>query len=343
MAVDILMFSQVFKSKIIFTILIVILSQCQSETLQKRSLDGNADLVEMKDFQDILLAFAKLTEEFTKNSAEVKDLKKDFTRNSDELMDLNVELNNLKKQVADEPDLDEILEKLKQLSRIGTLRSCEEYAAFGIRTSGMFPIDPDGILVGHPPFSAYCRFDNNTGQVVTEVMHSYSENLTNVDHCADPGCYSRNLMYVSGDDGHHIETSQLQALVELSSNCEQTFYYECTLAPLRNQDVDYAYWIGLDGKKNIYFTGSDSSMHSCDCYYTEEGCEAHDVLNTKCNCDSNEPTPLFDTGVLTKSSSLPILSIAFGGLNFEIQYASYRIGRLVCNGKNEIEIGTSCW
>ena len=95
MAVDILMFSQVFKSKIIFTILIVILSQCQSETLQKRSLDGNADLVEMKDFQDILLAFAKLTEEFTKNSAELKDLKKDFTRNSDELMDLNVELNNL--------------------------------------------------------------------------------------------------------------------------------------------------------------------------------------------------------------------------------------------------------
>ena len=56
-------------------------------------------------------------------------------------------------------------------------------------------------------------------------------------------------MYVSGDDGHYIETSQLQALVELSSNCEQTFYYECTLAPLRNQDVDYAYWIGLDGKK----------------------------------------------------------------------------------------------
>ena len=150
------MFSQVFKSKIIFTILIVILSQCQSETLQKRSLDGNADLVEMKDFQDILLAFAKLTEEFTRNSVELKDLKKDFTRNSDELMDLKVELNNLKKQVADEPDLNEILEKLKQLSRIGTLRSCEEYAAFGIRTSGMFPIDPDGILVGHPPFSAYC-------------------------------------------------------------------------------------------------------------------------------------------------------------------------------------------
>ena len=192
MAMDI--FSQVFKSKIIFTILIVILSHCQSETLQKRSLDGNGDQVQMENFQDILLAFAKLTEESTRNSVELKDLKnelmdlkKDFTRNY-------VELNNLKKQVADEPDLDEILGKLKQLSRIGTLRSCEEYAAFGIRTSGMFPIDPDGILMGHPPFGAYCSFDTTTGQVVTEVMHTYSENLTNVDHCADPGCYFRNLM-----------------------------------------------------------------------------------------------------------------------------------------------------
>ena len=38
----------------------------------------------------------------------------------------SVELNDLKEQTANEPNLDEILEKLKQLSRIGTLRSCEE-------------------------------------------------------------------------------------------------------------------------------------------------------------------------------------------------------------------------
>ena len=196
--------------------------------------------------------------------------------------------------------------------------------------------------MGNPPLSAYCRFDNNTGQVVTEVMHTYSENVTNVEHCADPGCYSRNLTYVSGDDGQFIETSQLKALVELSSNCEQKFSYECTLAPLRKQEIDYAYWIGLDGKKNGHFTGSDSSVHSCDCYYAEEGCEAHDVLNTTCNCDANVPKPLFDTGILSKPSSLPILSVAFGGLSFEIQQASYTIGRLVCNGKIDREIGTSC-
>jgi len=319
--------SQILKFKIIVTILIVILCHCQAELLQSKikSSDGNEDLVEMKDFKELSLAFAELAKDCTRNSVELKD-----------------ELNDLKKKIADEPDLDEIVEKLKQFLKIGTLRSCEEYAAFGIRTSGLFPIDPDGILVGQPPFTAFCRFDDNTGEVVTEVIHNYSENITNVEHCADPGCYSRNLKYVSGDDGHLIETSQLQALVELSSNCEQTFYYECTLAPLRNQDVDYAYWIGLDGKTNTYFTGSDSSVHSCDCYYTEEGCEAHDVLDTACNCDANVPAPLVDTGILTKSSSLPILSVAFGGLSYEIQQASFKIGRLMCNGKNYSQVGSSC-
>ena len=66
------------------------------------------------------------------------------------------------------------------------------------------------------------------------------------------------------------------------------------------------------------------------------------MLDTACNCDSNEPTPLLDTGILTKSSSLPILSIAFGGLSFDIQQAAFKIGRLACNGKNYSEVGTSC-
>ena len=316
--------TQTVNSNMILMIIMVFLSLSQAETISNKiyHYDGIVeDLVEMKDFRQVLTELAKLKEDLTNNS---------------------IELNKLKKQIADEPNFDDVVEKLKQLSKIGTLRSCEEYAAFGIRTSGMFPIDPDGILVGRPPFNAYCRFDDNTGQVVTEVMHTYSENLTNVEHCLDPGCYTKNLTYVSGDDGHHIETSQLEALIELSSDCEQSFYYECTLAPLRKQDVDYAYWTGTDGERNFYFTGSDSTVHSCDCYYSEDGCEAHDVLNTTCNCDSIEPTPLIDTGTLTKASSLPVKSIAFGGLSFEMQQASYTIGRLVCKGKNENEVGISC-
>jgi hypothetical protein len=78
-------------------------------------------------------------------------------------------------QASEEPNLEDRVEKLETFFKVGTLRSCEEYAEFGIRTSGVYPIDPDGILVGQPPFSAYCRFDENTGQVVTEVMHNIPE------------------------------------------------------------------------------------------------------------------------------------------------------------------------
>ena len=126
-----------------------------------------------------------------------------------------------------------------------------------IVSSGIYPIDPDGILIGQPPFNVYCRFNDKTGEVTTEVMHAFSDTLTNVDHCHDPGCYAKNLTYVSGNDGKIIDISQLEALISLSSECEQSFYYECTLAPLRLQDVDRAFWIGRDGQKNVYFTGSD--------------------------------------------------------------------------------------
>ena len=111
-----------------------------------------------------------------------------------------------------DPNLEGRVDKLEQLSKVRTLRSCEEYASFGIKTSGMYPIDPDGISIGQPPFEVYCRFDEKTGQVFTEVIHNYSEDLTDVDYCSDPGCYVKNITYVSGEDGHPIKTSQLEVL-----------------------------------------------------------------------------------------------------------------------------------
>ena len=226
-------------------------------------------------------------------------------------------------EVIVNPTLEERVEKVEQLSKVGTLRSCEEYAAFGIRSSGIYPIDPDGILVGQLPFNVYCRFNESTGEILTEVFHNYSEGIVKVDNCEDPGCYMKNITYISGDDGKNIEKSQLEALIDLSSECQQSFYYECTLAPLTVGDVDYAFWIGRDGKKNVYFTGSDSDIHACDCYYSEAGCVEAELLHTKCNCDSNEPTVLLDTGLITSSTALPMLTIAFGGLRFDIQ-ASFR-------------------
>ena len=383
---DITCSSKILESKIKMILLILIICLRQSQAEHIKSDEISNDLVYKNDFEEMKMAFAKMTTEFKeyrttqaertgdleKKILELDDLKKDVVY----LKALNQEILKHKKsskvqyhstqhsqfsedqpvismskenpikpmvmnQTTEEPNLEDRVEKLETFFKVRTLRSCEEYAQFGIRTSGVYPIDPDGILVGQPPFSAYCRFDENTGQVVTEVMHKSSENLINVNHCEDPGCYVKNLTYISGDDGKEISISQLEALIELSSDCAQSFYYECTLAPLRTENIDYAYWIGRNGDKNVYFTGSESE-HACDCFYSEKGCEKQDLLNTACNCDSNEPAPLVDTGSITKSSALPILSVAFGGLTFEMQHASYKFGRLVCQGKKFDEIGTSC-
>ena len=100
--------TQTVNSNMILMIIMVFLSLSQAETISNKIYHSDGiveDLVEMKDFRQVLTELAKLKEDLTNNS---------------------IELNRLKKQIADEPNLDDILEKLKQLSRIGTLRSCEE-------------------------------------------------------------------------------------------------------------------------------------------------------------------------------------------------------------------------
>ena len=95
--------------------------------------------------------------------------------------------------------LEERVEKLEELAKIGTLRTCAEYAQYGLKTSGLYMVDPDGPLLGHPPFQVFCNFDDgiimnlNYYEVfksnfpgTTEIMHD-SETSTVIDHCHDPG------------------------------------------------------------------------------------------------------------------------------------------------------------
>ena len=87
-----------------------------------------------------------------------------------------------KRMVQMEQALEERVAKLEQLAKIGTLRTCAEYTRYGLKSSGMYNIDPDGPLLGREPFQVFCNFETGA----TEVLHD-SENLTVVDHCHDPG------------------------------------------------------------------------------------------------------------------------------------------------------------
>ena len=81
-------------------------------------------------------------------------------------------LDNLEARVA----------KLEELTKVSTLRSCDEYAAYGLVTTGYYLIDPDGPLVGEQPIQVLCNFTSGA----TEVIHD-TTTLTDVGHCNDPG------------------------------------------------------------------------------------------------------------------------------------------------------------
>ena len=49
--------------------------------------------------------------------------------------------------------------------------------------------------------------------------------------------------------------TQIESLIQLSDICEQEIHYDCTLAPLTDEDVDFAFWEDRHGNKNNYFTG----------------------------------------------------------------------------------------
>jgi len=147
-------------------------------------------------------------------------------------------------------DIEERLKRLEDLVKVATLRSCNEYAHFGLKTSGTYMIDPDGSLIGKEPFQVFCDF--STG--ATEVMHN-SEDETEVEHCHDAGCYQKNISYVNGQSQEELDLSQIVSLIELSDYCEQKIDYNCFLAPLFDSDINYGFWEDRHQHQNIYFTG----------------------------------------------------------------------------------------
>ena len=75
------------------------------------------------------------------------------------------------------------------------------------------------------------------------------------------GCYEKAVTYSypDGDTVVPIPMSQIESLIQLSEFCDQEFQYDCTLAPLTNEDIDFAFWEDRAGGMNNYFTGAGKS------------------------------------------------------------------------------------
>ena len=73
------------------------------------------------------------------------------------------------------------------------------------------------------------------------------------------GCYEKDITYSYPDDLNRvpIPMTQIESLIQLSDFCEQEIHYDCTLAPLTAEDIDFAFWEDRHGNKNNYFTGNN--------------------------------------------------------------------------------------
>ena len=94
--------------------------------------------------------------------------------------------------------------------------------------------------------------------LVDKMLHF---NLLSHDISLDlyfPGCYEKAVTYSypDGDTMVPVPMSQIESLIQLSEFCDQEFQYDCTLAPLTTEDIDFAFWEDRAGGMNNYFTGA---------------------------------------------------------------------------------------
>ena len=265
---------------------------------------------------------------------EKKELRSEMNDIENENHALRCEMKHLKKEnhelksdvetLKDEmKEINDDVEHLLELSKMLTVRTCDEMHDYGLNKSDYYLVDPDGPLKGEKPIRVYCDFTEDFG--FTQISHD-AEDSIEVTHCQDPGCYSREITYDS-------PMEQIKTLIELSNSCNQLIRYDCYLSPLEENMVTFGYWVDRNGQNQIYWSGENYGNHVCSCHFSEEGCVEEETLSNTCNCDSNNPIPLFDEGYITNSSALPITELKFGGLNYESQSGFHTLGKLSCGGK----------
>ena len=193
--------------------------------------------------------------------------------------------------------------------------------------NGRYLIDPDGVDLGDPAFEVFCDFIDGS----TRTSHDGTDSIE-IPTCSGEDCFRRTLSYSAS-------MNQLKSLIELSDSCSQSIRFDCLMAPLNDDGVNYGAWINRDGRKEIYFDGDNHGVHMCRCSLTES-CRGN--AGHKCNCDAQNPTFQSDEGVITSARALPITGFNYYGLNFNSQMANVSFGPLICKGAKYFAPGRSC-
>jgi hypothetical protein len=68
----------------------------------------------------------------------------------------------------------------------------------------------------------------------------------------------------------------------------------CLGGPFTVEGIDYAWWNDVDGAIQTFWSGSDATIHTCQCGI-DDYCVRPDL---ECNCDANVAVPLSDNGIV---------------------------------------------
>ena len=216
-------------------------------------------------------------------------------------------------------------------------RTCKQLQDLGVTKSGYYFIDPDGSGVGIPPVEVFCDMKSGT----TRIDHDL-EGEQQVSPCRERGCFVRAVNYA-------IPMKQLEAIILMSSHCEQYIRYDCKMAPLNSDNESNAWWMDRHETLHFYWSG-EGDVESylgyegvCYCYH-QEICLREDV---KCNCDAGEEVWTYDDGQLTDRHQLPVTKLNFGNTDNEGQDARFLLGPLFCSGEEppplEMDSCESLW
>ena len=222
------------------------------------------------------------------------------------------------------------MHKLEEITKTLALRSCYEYMEYGIKTPGMYYIDPDGRLGVGAPFPVNCDFESG----ITEVIHDQQEKIE-IPHCSGNMCYELDLRYPT-------TKQQLSSLIDLSDSCTQQIQFDCYMAPLFRSGEPVGAWTNREGENEYYFSGSYHGYHLCECG-RNRNCSNPSVHY--CNCDLRKAEYQTDIGLITNMSALPITGFKYGRLQIPSQSAFISIGNLKCSGRKELQlkmVSSSC-
>ena len=268
-------------------------------------------------------------------------------------------------------NVEERLENLEEIARVKLLRSCHELEQHGVSKNGKlaswhktenlawtrlyilkimiigkYLIDPDGLGIGDPPIEVRCIFGEGDG-AITEIDHQDGKIIA-ADHCSGKQCFSKNITY-------SVSKIQMLALTSISTTCTQALSYGCYLAPLSLHEENLGGWLDVNGnyiyttllqisvhhlKKSSQFSGNEQNFfhgnhpgeHRCQCYDTKS-CLNNLVIKNKCNCDALLPTWTQDNGIISAKDLLPISSVKYGPLTFDLKRANFTLGPLRCSGQ----------